>query len=172
MPGHGLRMIRKPPWFGPHSLPSASTTAMSMPGSGIVHDPGLVATAPGTGETMIPPVSVCHHVSTIGQRPPPMVSRYHIHASGLIGSPTLPSRRRLDMSCLAGCSSPARMNERIAVGAVYRIVTLYFSMIDQMRSGAGWFGTPSYMTAVAPHRSGPYARYVCPVTQPQSAVHQ
>ncbi len=34
------------------------------------------------------PVSVCHHVSTIGQRSPPMCSWYQTHASGLIGSPT------------------------------------------------------------------------------------
>ena len=39
------------------------------------------------------PVSVCHQVSTIGQRPPPMCSRYQIQASGLIGSPTEPSSR-------------------------------------------------------------------------------
>jgi hypothetical protein len=73
---------------------------------------------PGSGEIMIPPVSVCHHVSTIGQRSLPIVLRYHIHASGLIGSPTVPSNRRLDRSCLNGHCSPQRMNARIAVGAV------------------------------------------------------
>ena len=67
---------------------------------------------------MIAPVSVCHHVSTIGQRPPPMRSWYHIHASGLIGSPTDPSSRRLDRSCFETWSSPAFTNARIAVGAV------------------------------------------------------
>ena len=45
------------------------------------------------------PVSVCHQVSTIGHRSWPMTSRYHIHASGLIGSPTVPSRRRLSSLC-------------------------------------------------------------------------
>ena len=65
----------------------------SMPGSGCVHEPGLVAVTPGTGEIMMAPVSVCHQVSTIGQRPPPITRWYHIHASGLIGSPTLPSSR-------------------------------------------------------------------------------
>ena len=89
-----------------------------MPGSGNVAEPGLVVVAPGSGLIMIPPVSVCHHVSTIGQRPPPMSSWYHIHASGLIGSPTVPMTRRLDRSCLAGSSSPHFMNVRIAVGAV------------------------------------------------------
>ena len=38
------------------------------------------------------PVSVCHHVSTTGVRPPPMCSRYHIQAWGLIGSPDRPQQ--------------------------------------------------------------------------------
>src|SRR3954447_22881598 len=51
------------------------------------------------------PVSVCHHVSMTGVRSPPMCSRYHIHASGLIGSPTVPSSRRDERSwCRADCS--------------------------------------------------------------------
>jgi hypothetical protein len=57
-------------------------------------------------------------VSTIGQRSPPIVRRYHIQASGLIGSPTVPSRRNDDRSWRAGYSSPHRMKARIAVGAV------------------------------------------------------
>src|SRR6058998_3049119 len=57
----------------------------------------------------IMPVSVCHHVSTIGQRSPPIVLWYHRHASGLIGSPTVPRRRRLERSCFFGHSSPQRM---------------------------------------------------------------
>jgi len=56
-------------------------------------DPGFAAHAPGSVVIMIEPVSVCHHVSTIGQRSPPMTWRYHIQASGLMGSPTVPSRR-------------------------------------------------------------------------------
>ena len=89
-----------------------------MPGSGRVAEPGLVATAPGTGAIMMAPVSVCHQVSTMGQRLPPITSRYHIHASGLMGSPTVPSRRRLLRSCFFGHSSPHLMKVRIAVGAV------------------------------------------------------
>ena len=89
-----------------------------MPGKGSVAEPGTVATSPGSGVIMIPPVSVCHHVSTIGQRLPPITLWYQIHASGLIGSPTLPSSRRLERSCAFGCSSPRRMKLRIAVGAV------------------------------------------------------
>ena len=45
-----------------------------MPGNGTVVDPGFVAVTPGRGVIMIPPVSVCHQVSTIGQRLPPMCS--------------------------------------------------------------------------------------------------
>ena len=41
----------------------------------------------------MPPVSVCHQVSTIGQRPSPTTRWYQSQASGLIGSPTVPSSR-------------------------------------------------------------------------------
>ena len=37
-----------------------------MPGKGRVAEPGFVVTAPGSDVIMIPPVSVCHQVSTIG----------------------------------------------------------------------------------------------------------
>ena len=73
---------------------------------------------PGSGVIRIIPVSVCHQVSTIGQRPPPMCSRYQTHASGLIGSPTVPSSRSEERSCFAACSGPHFMCARIAVGAV------------------------------------------------------
>ncbi len=81
-------------------------------------EPGLQVVIPGRGLIMMAPVSVCHQVSTTGQRPPPMFCRYHTQASGLIGSPTVPRRRREDMSWRAGYSSPQRMKERMAVGAV------------------------------------------------------
>ena len=89
-----------------------------MPGNGSVAEPGLVAIAPGNGEIIMAPVSVCHQVSTIGHRPPPITSRYHIQASGLMGSPTLPSSRSELRSCLRGHCSPKRMNARMEVGAV------------------------------------------------------
>src|SRR5688572_32689750 len=73
---------------------------------------------PGRGVIMIMPVSVCHQVSTIGQRSCPMFVWYHIHASGLIGSPTEPSSRSELRSRRDGHSVPHRMNARIAVGAV------------------------------------------------------
>ena len=64
-----------------------------MPGRGQVAEPGLVGVTPGSGLIMMQPVSVCHQVSTIGQRSPPMWVWYQSQASGLIGSPTVPSSR-------------------------------------------------------------------------------
>ena len=89
-----------------------------MPGTATCADPGLVAVTPGSGLIMMAPVSVCHQVSTIGAWSPPMTRRYHIHASGLIGSPTEPSTRSEDRSYFAGMSSPHFMKVRMAVGAV------------------------------------------------------
>jgi hypothetical protein len=43
-----------------------------MPGKGFVADPGFSVVTPGSGVIMMAPVSVCHHVSTTGQRSPPM----------------------------------------------------------------------------------------------------
>src|SRR5512133_3120462 len=107
-----------------------------MPQNGNVADPGLVGVAPGSGVIMIPPVSVCHQVSTIGQRLPPITSRYHIHASGLIGSPTVPSNRSEVRSCFFGQSTAHFINARIAVGAVYKTEAPYCSTIRQKRSGS------------------------------------
>jgi len=89
-----------------------------MPGKGKVAEPGLVGVAPGKGVSMKPPVSVCHQVSTMGQRCPPITRWYHIQASGLIGSPTVPRIRREDKSRALGCWSPILIKARIAVGAV------------------------------------------------------
>src|SRR5678815_3698691 len=116
--GHGRLMTRNPPSLVPTDFPERSTISASIPGSGRVADPGFAGTAPGTGAIIIAPVSVCHQVSTMGHRSPPMCFRYHIQASGLMGSPTVPSRRRLDRSCFAGHSSPHLVNALIAVGAV------------------------------------------------------
>ena len=89
-----------------------------MPGSGRVAEPGLVSVMPGSGEIMMWPVSVCHQVSTIGQRSPPITRWYQSHAFGLIGSPTEPSRRSDERSCFSGYLAPHFMQARIAVGAV------------------------------------------------------
>src|SRR5262245_46784489 len=111
-------MTRYPPWLAPTDFPSRVMMSASTPGNGFVPDPGFVGVAPGIGVIMMEPVSVCHYVSTIGQRPLPITSRYHIQASGLIGSPTLPSKRRLERSCFNGQCSPHLMNALMAVGAV------------------------------------------------------
>src|SRR6476469_10207692 len=108
-----------------------------MPGRGSPASPGLAYCAPGSVVIMIPPVSVCHQVSTIGQRSPPMTLWYQIHAFGLIGSPTEPSSRSDDRSCFSGYSRPHLMQARIAVGAVYMIVTFCSSTIDHQRSLSG-----------------------------------
>src|SRR5262245_57955167 len=102
MLGQGRLMTRNPPWSGGTGFPCLSTTSAAIPGNGLVALPGFVGTAAGTGAVRIDPVSVCHHVSTIGHRPPPMTRWYHIHASGLIGSPTVPKRRRDERSWACG----------------------------------------------------------------------
>src|SRR5918996_6189323 len=104
-------MVRNPPPCC-NTLPLESTNSAEIPGNGTVAEPGLVVVTPGRGVIMIPPVSVCHHVSTIGQRFPPMCSWYHSHARGLIGSPTLPSSRSEERSCFWGCSTPHFMHAR------------------------------------------------------------
>src|SRR5688500_16425412 len=148
--GHGSDRVRKPPPVLPTDRPSPSTTSTAMPGSGPIAEPGLVLVTPGSGLIIMAPVSVCHQVSTIGQRSPPITRRYHIHASGLMGSPTEPSRRSELRSLPPGRSSPHFMKVRIAVGAVYRIVTPYSSTIDHQRSRPPASGVPSYITCVAP----------------------
>src|ERR687891_1524480 len=147
-------------------------TSASTPGNGRVAEPGFSEVVPGRGVIRIMPVSVCHHVSTTGHLSPPMCFQYHIHASGLIGSPTEPRRRNEDRSCRSGNSVPHFMNARIAVGAVYRIVARCFAAIDHHRSLSGKSGAPSYMIEVVPFASGPYTMYECPVTHPMSAAHQ
>src|SRR6476659_6512831 len=118
MDGHGCLMTRKPPWLSGRGRPALSTISAMTPGNGRVPEPGLVGIAPGNGAIMIMPVSVCDQVSTIGHFLLPMTSWYHIHASGLIGSPTEPSNRKLDRSCFFGQSLPHLMKARMAVGAV------------------------------------------------------
>src|SRR5436305_8694333 len=116
--GHGLRITSSPPEPLGTDCPERVTTSTATPGNGSVADPGFVGIAPGSGEIMIIPVSVCHQVSTMGQRFLPMISRYHIQASGLMGSPTVPSSRRLSSLWRLGYSLPHLMKARMAVGAV------------------------------------------------------
>src|SRR5690606_2017235 len=107
-----------PPLPSVIGVPASSTTAIEIPGIGTCADPGLSEVIPGKADTMIPPVSVCHQVSTTGVVPPPIASRYQTHASGLIGSPTLPSTRSEVRSNPSGIERPNFMNDRMAVGAV------------------------------------------------------
>ena len=118
MDGHGVRITSLPPEFLGTGLPASSTTSGKMPKNGNVAVPGFKGVAPGMGVIMMLPVSVCHQVSTMGQRPPPTTLWYHVQASGLMGSPTLPKRRSDDKSCFFTHSSPHFIKARIAVGAV------------------------------------------------------
>src|SRR5437764_13830049 len=93
IPGHGRLRTRNPPEPSGTGSPSMFTISGTTPGNGLVAEPGLVAIAPGIGLIMICPVSVCHHVSTIGQRSCPITSRYHIQDSVLIGTTTQHSKR-------------------------------------------------------------------------------
>src|SRR3954468_23937477 len=111
-------MTSFPPELRGTSLHLSSTTFGTTPKNGRVAQPGVVSVTPGSGEIMIAPVSVCHQVSTIGQRLPPMTRWYQIQASGLIGSPTVPKSRSDERSYCFGHLSPHLMNERMAVGAV------------------------------------------------------
>src|SRR5450631_2993802 len=115
MEGHGFSIIRNPVSPGATGSPFMFTTRAAIPGSGSVADPGFAGVAPGSTEIMIDPVSVCHQVSTMGHRFLPIASKYHFHAAGLIGSPTVPNNRRLLMSCGLIQSMPHAMNARIAV---------------------------------------------------------
>ncbi len=116
--GQGWVSTRYPPPPRGTEFPASSTTSARIPGNGFVAEPGFRCVTPGSGEIRMAPVSVCHHVSTTGHRSPPMNFQYQTHASGLIGSPTDPSNRNDERSCLSGNSVPHRMNARIAVGAV------------------------------------------------------
>ena len=98
----------------PGPTPASSTISASSPKNGRGRA-GLERNGCGTGVIRNMPVSVCHQVSMIGQRPLPMTRWYHLHASGLIGSPTEPSRRSVERSWRLGHDSPKRMRPRMAV---------------------------------------------------------
>jgi hypothetical protein len=82
MEGHGWISVSRPWVSASTSLPSSSTTRAATPGSGVPAEPGLAYWAPGSVVIMIAPVSVCHQVSTIGQRSPPMTSCTRATPSG------------------------------------------------------------------------------------------
>ena len=100
-------------------LPSSSTSTGSTPKKGRVAEPGLAGVAPGRGVIRMPPVSVCHQVSTMAQRPAPTTSWYHSQTSGLMGSPDrAQDPQGSDGSNFFTHSSPSRAMARMAVGAV------------------------------------------------------
>src|SRR5215207_11690018 len=154
MEGQGFFRTRYPSFPSGTGWPCSSTISASCPKKGRVPEPGLSGTV-GVGVIMNMPVSVCHQVSMIGQRSLPMTRWYHFQASGLIGSPTEPSRRSEERSCLLGQASPKRISPRMAVGAVYRIVIPYRSTHCHHRFGYGYIGPPSNMNEVTPLSIGP-----------------
>src|SRR5690242_20500712 len=102
-------MHRLPSATPPRTLPSPSTIAGLTPKNGRVAEPGLVGVAPGSGVIRMPPVSVCHQVSTIGTLSSPTTRWYHNQASGLIGSPTVPSSLSDLREVLVTKPSPSRI---------------------------------------------------------------
>ena len=79
---------------------------------------GLSWVTPAKEEIIIPPVSVCHQVSTIGHLFLPILSSYQCHASSLIGSPTVPNIFKLLRSWLVTNDNGCFANALMAVGAV------------------------------------------------------
>jgi hypothetical protein len=89
-----------------------------MPGNGNVAKLGFVGVTPARAEIKIPPVSVCHQVSTNGQLPFPIWLLYQCQASSFIGSPTLPITFNEFNLYGVTKSKPAAYRALIAVGAV------------------------------------------------------
>ena len=71
LPRPRAAMQRLPSAAPSSRLPSPSTMTGSTPKNGRVAEPGFNGVAPGSGVMRMPPVSVCHQVSTIGQRSSP-----------------------------------------------------------------------------------------------------
>src|SRR4051812_13457793 len=137
------------------SLPFSSTNNGCTPGIGNVAQPGFAGVIPARLDINIPPVSVCHHVSTIGHFFFPICSSYQCHASSLIGSPTVPKIFN-DVRCFpCNGSKPKPIKLLMAVGAVYKTFTLYLSTISQKRPASGQVGIPSNINVVAPALKGP-----------------
>src|SRR6476620_298009 len=90
--GQGALMQRFPAAGLPvTSVPFSSTKIGCTPGNGNVAKDGFAGVTPARFEIKVPPVSVCHQVSTIGHFFLPTCSSYQCQASSLIGSPTVPN---------------------------------------------------------------------------------
>src|SRR5215212_6029532 len=134
IPGHGALMQRFPAaGFPVTSVPFSSTSTGNTPGKGSVAKDGFAGVIPARFEINVPAVSVCHQVSTIGHLFLPTCSSYQCHASSLIGSPTVPNIFSDERSFPSKGFNPNPISERIAVGAVYKIFTLYLSIISHNR---------------------------------------
>src|SRR5436190_22025264 len=135
--------------FSITSLPFSSTSTGCTPGIGNVAQLGFAGVIPARCEIKQPPVSVCHQVSTIGHFFLPIFSSYQCHASSLIGSPTVPKTFNDERSFPSKGCKPKPIKLLIAVGAVYKIFTLYLSTISQKRPASGQVGIPSNINEVA-----------------------
>ena len=112
--------------------PFSFNTSASTPANGRVADPAFngVGAMPGWGLIRIPPVSVCHHVSTIWHSPRPMCLKYHLHASGFMGSPTVPSNRRLESLCFcAHCFSKFHVHADCGGACVDHGYSIFFDYV-------------------------------------------
>ena len=85
---------------------------------GFVAKVGLPSVTLAREVIIIPPVSVCHQVSTIGHLPLPTLILYQSQASSLIGSPTVPNTFKELKSYLLTNSTGCLAKALIAVGAV------------------------------------------------------
>src|SRR5688500_2501077 len=118
MDGQGNFMVSLPSTLFPFiSRPLSFMTAGCTPGNGSEACAGFNLVTFAIGEIINPPVSVCHHVSMIGQFPFPIFLSYQCQASSLIGSPTVPNTFKEERSCRSTKLSGAFSRERIAVGA-------------------------------------------------------
>ena len=167
MEGHGNLMQRLPLTVSVGSTPLAaslpsinwpfsSSKTGWIPGKGKVACVGTAGVTPARLLIMMPPVSVCHQVSMMGQRPLPMCLSYQCHASSLMGSPTVPKTRKELRSLPSMGAVPKVIRLRMAVGAVYRMVILNFCTMSQKRLASGNVGMPSNIMEVAPALNGPY----------------
>ena len=112
-------MQRLPSAAPSSTLPSPSTSSGLTPKNGRVAEPGLRSVAPGSGVIRMPPVSVCHQVSTIGSLP--VADDVEIPLPGF-RIDRLADRAEQRAAILREVFftwlSPAPISARIAVGAV------------------------------------------------------
>src|SRR6476659_435561 len=159
IPGQGALMQRFPfikpcSSFSVASFPFSSTNTGCTPGSGNVAQDGFAGVTPARFEIRQAPVSVCHHVSTIGHFFLPICSSYQCHASSLIGSPTVPNIFNEERFFPCNGPRPKPIKLLMAVGAVYKIFTLNLSMISQNLPASGHVGIPSNISEVPPALNG------------------